>query len=62
VDEEQLFYLMCRGLDRAEATQMIVEGFVDQLIAAIPLAAVQESLRDEIRHRVEATTVETDAS
>lgn len=59
VDEEQLFYLMCRGLDRSTATQMIVEGFVDQLIAAIPLDAVQESLRDEIRRRVEATTVET---
>jgi Fe-S cluster assembly protein SufD len=62
VDEEQLFYLMCRGLNRAQATQMIVEGFIDVLIAAIPLASVQESLREEIIARVEATSVETNAA
>jgi Fe-S cluster assembly protein SufD len=61
VDEEQLFYLMCRGLDRGDATQMIVEGFLDELVAAVPLASVQQSLREEISARVEATTVETDA-
>jgi Fe-S cluster assembly protein SufD len=62
VDEEQLFYLMCRGLSRTQATQMIVEGFIDVLIAAIPLASVQESLREEIIARVEATSVETNAA
>lgn len=62
VDEEQLFYLMCRGLSRAQATQMIVEGFLDVLIDAIPLASVQAALRDEITTRVAATSVETDAA
>ncbi|MBA3827282.1 MAG: Fe-S cluster assembly protein SufD [Ktedonobacterales bacterium] len=62
VDEEQLFYLMCRGLSRGEATQMIVEGFLDQLVEAIPLPTLRVSLRDELIARVEATTVETDAA
>ena len=62
VDEEQLFYLMCRGLDRATATQMLIEGFLNELIDAIPLATVQQSLRDEISARVAATTVETNAN
>lgn len=62
VDEEQLFYLMCRGLDRSTANQMIVEGFLNELIDAIPLASMQQSLRDEISTRVTATTVETNAN
>lgn len=57
VDEEQLFYLMCRGLSRLTATQMIVEGFVEPLIAAVPLEAVRQSLRDEIARRIQTTTI-----
>ena len=34
VDEEQIFYLMCRGLSRTYATHLIVEGFVDPLVEA----------------------------
>ncbi len=52
VDEEQLYYLMCRGLTRADATHLIVEGFVDPLIEAVPIAALRETLRHEIKARV----------
>lgn len=58
VDEEQLFYLMCRGLSLSEATQLLVEGFIDELLAEIPLASMQDSLRQEITTRVGATTVQ----
>jgi Fe-S cluster assembly protein SufD len=54
VDEEQLFYLMTRGLTRLDATRLIVEGFVDPLIAEIPMASVRETLRREIQTRVGA--------
>ncbi|MEO7001666.1 MAG: Fe-S cluster assembly protein SufD [Ktedonobacterales bacterium] len=52
VDEEQLFYLMCRGLSRIEATHLIVEGFVDPIIEAAPIAALRDSLHEEVRRRV----------
>lgn len=52
VDEEQVYYLMCRGLTRVEATHLIVEGFVDPLIEAVPIAALRETLRHEIKARV----------
>ena len=52
VDEEQLFYLMCRGLNRAEATQLIVEGFVDPLVEAVPILPLRAALRAEISARV----------
>src|SRR5215469_14768995 len=52
VDEEQLFYLMCRGLSRIEATHLIVEGFVDPLIGQVPIPGLREALRHEIQRRV----------
>lgn len=52
VDEEQLFYLMCRGLSRLDATHLIVEGFVDPLIEQVPIPGLREALRREVAARV----------
>jgi Fe-S cluster assembly protein SufD len=57
VDEEQLFYLMCRGLSRAAATRLIVEGFVDPIIEQVPIATLRDSLRREVQERVSAVEV-----
>jgi Fe-S cluster assembly protein SufB len=37
IGEEQLFYLMSRGLSRDEATAMIVNGFFEQFTKELPL-------------------------
>ena len=37
IGEEQLFYLMSRGLNEKEATKMIVSGFIEPLIKELPL-------------------------
>ncbi|MEM3091117.1 MAG: Fe-S cluster assembly protein SufB [Candidatus Pacearchaeota archaeon] len=37
IGEEQLFYLMSRGLSEQEATKMIVSGFIEPLIKDLPL-------------------------
>lgn len=37
VGEEQLFYLMSRGLTEEEATGMIVNGFVEPIVKELPL-------------------------
>ena len=37
IGEEQLFYLMSRGLSKEEATKMIVLGFIEPLIKELPL-------------------------
>lgn len=42
IREEELFYLMSRGLKEEEATQLIVKGFVDPLLKDIPLEFVVE--------------------
>jgi Fe-S cluster assembly protein SufD len=62
VDEEQVFYLMCRGLTHDEATRLIVEGFVDPLVAEVPVAGLREALRHEIQARVGAQRVALQAA
>jgi Fe-S cluster assembly protein SufB len=37
VGEEQLFYLMSRGLTEEEATTMIVSGFIEPLVKELPM-------------------------
>ena len=35
--DEQLFYLMSRGIDEVEATKMIVNGFVEPIVKELPM-------------------------
>lgn len=37
VSEEQLFYLMSRGLSREQATEMIVMGFLEPFTRELPM-------------------------
>jgi Fe-S cluster assembly protein SufB len=37
INEEQIFYLMSRGLDEDTATQMIVSGFIEPIVKELPL-------------------------
>ncbi|MFN0050563.1 MAG: Fe-S cluster assembly protein SufB [Planctomycetales bacterium] len=37
ISEEQLFYLMSRGLPEAEAASMIVTGFIEPLVKELPM-------------------------
>lgn len=45
VSEEQLFYLMSRGLTAAEATQMIVMGFIEPFTKELPMEYAVEMNR-----------------
>ncbi len=42
IKEEELFYLMSRGLDEEEATQLIVQGFVNPVIEGLPNGFLDE--------------------
>lgn len=49
IDEEQLFYLMARGLTREFAEKLIVEGFFEPVIQKIPLEELRERIREMVR-------------
>jgi Fe-S cluster assembly protein SufB len=37
IDGEQLFYLMSRGLNEEQAMQLIVQGFIENVVKELPL-------------------------
>lgn len=51
IDEAQVFYLMSRGVDRDSARRMIVLGFLEPVVARIPLPDVQDRLRGLLEAR-----------
>jgi len=52
-DDEQLFYLMARGIPAAEARKLVVRGFFAELLAKIPAEELRERLGAAIEQRLE---------
>jgi Fe-S cluster assembly protein SufD len=59
VDEEQIFYLMSRGLTRPSAERMIVDGFFEPIMQRIPLETVKNKLRAAIERKFEGSESHT---
>ena len=53
VDPEQLFYARAHGLDDAEAKQLVVEGFLQELVERAHDGPIRETLRTELEQRLE---------
>lgn len=51
IDQEQLFYLESRGLDKKTAEALIVEGFLRSLLDKISDLAIVESIRKKIAEK-----------
>ena len=51
-DDEQLFYLMARGIPEIEARKLVVRGFFAELLAKIPIDELQHRLGDAIEARL----------
>jgi Fe-S cluster assembly protein SufD len=52
VDREQLFYLMARGLPRAEAERLIVRGFFQDVLDRIELEPVRAAVTSALEARI----------
>jgi Fe-S cluster assembly protein SufD len=48
IDEGQLFYLETRGIEPLEARKFIVLGFLEPVVARVPLEEAQDRLRDAL--------------
>jgi Fe-S cluster assembly protein SufD len=51
-DDEQLFYLMARGIPEFEARKLVVRGFFAELVNKIPVEELRERLGDAIEARL----------
>jgi Fe-S cluster assembly protein SufD len=54
VEEEHLFYLMSRGIDRVTAQKLIVFGFFGEVLDRVRVPSVRDELSDAISAKVEA--------
>jgi Fe-S cluster assembly protein SufD len=52
VDRDQLFYLMARGLPRADAERLIVRGFFTDVLDRVELEPVREALAAALEARI----------
>jgi Fe-S cluster assembly protein SufD len=51
-DDEQLFYLMARGIPEDQARRLVVRGFFAELVDKIPLESLRERLSEAIESRL----------
>jgi Fe-S cluster assembly scaffold protein SufB len=56
IDESQLFYLESRGISPEEARKFIVLGFLEPVVARVPLASAQDRLRELLEEKWVAGT------
>jgi Fe-S cluster assembly protein SufD len=54
LDESSIFYMQSRGLDRAAAVRIIVEGFFEPLISELADEPLQELVREKIAAKLAA--------
>jgi Fe-S cluster assembly protein SufD len=53
-DDEQLFYLMSRGIDEAQARRLVVRGFFGEVIQKVRVPALRDRLEAAIEAELEA--------
>lgn len=52
IDEDEVFYLMSRGIPRDVAIQMVVQGFFDPVMQRIPFEGVRDRITERILQKV----------
>lgn len=55
LEEEALFYLRSRGIERGRATVLLTQGFANEILEILPLPGLAAQLTDELRARFEAS-------
>ena len=53
IDQDQLFYLMSRGIPREAATRMVVEGFFEEVLQREPAGSIRGNLRELIARKMD---------
>src|ERR1035437_365192 len=61
LDETAIFYMQTRGLDRAAAVRVIVEGFFEPLVAELADEALEEVVRGKVAKKLAAAREDIEA-
>lgn len=61
VDEQQMYYLMSRGIDKKTAERLVIRGFLGSVLAEIPAKAARDQLTETIERKLlDGQTTEDD--
>jgi Fe-S cluster assembly protein SufD len=52
LDQEELFYIMTRGVSRPEAERLVVFGFLGDVLDRLPMPEVVDELRQAIAAKI----------
>ena len=52
VDEDSLYYLMSRGLNRAEATKLLIKGFLNDVIEFIKNPSIKKFVENKLEENI----------
>ncbi|HDD61550.1 MAG TPA: Fe-S cluster assembly protein SufD [Chloroflexi bacterium] len=52
VDQDQLFYLLSRGIPKQEAEQLVIQGFFNDILTRFPIPEVGEAVWSNIKSRL----------
>lgn len=52
IDDEQLYYLATRGLDEKEATQLLIDGFCQDILDRLPNEELKKKLERKIQQKI----------
>lgn len=52
VNQEQVYYLMSRGISREEAQRLIIYGFLAPVVSEIPIGALEEQLQRLVERKL----------
>jgi Fe-S cluster assembly protein SufD len=52
LDQDQIFYMMTRGLSRLEATRVLVEGFFEEVVQRLEDPGLEELVRRRIADKL----------
>ena len=53
INDEDLFYLMSRGLSKTEAFTLMLQGMVRPYIDSIPLESLKEEINSKVNNLIE---------
>lgn len=56
LEQEPIFYLMSRGIERPTAELMVIDGFFDELLHRIPFERVRERLQAAMEDKIVGST------
>ncbi|MFE4570017.1 Fe-S cluster assembly protein SufD [Paenibacillus chitinolyticus] len=52
VNQDQVYYMMSRGISREEATRLLIYGFLAPVVSEIPIAKLEEQLQTMVERKL----------